>query len=105
MHVSNFMMGRIATITKTAQKKKANQKDIKLLNSANEAASYLVELVNKEREKTFQHLQKSKNTWQNKLRVKQRNLLMKVVKTKKKMTNRHQKQFNFKLNNNNVCVF
>ncbi len=38
--------------------------------------------------KTFQHLQKCKNTWQNKLQVKQRNLPMKVVKIKMKMTNR-----------------
>ncbi len=38
--------------------------------------------------KTFQHLQKCKNTWQNKLQVKQIHLLMKVVKTKKKMTKR-----------------
>jgi hypothetical protein len=82
------MMGKIETITKAAQKKNANQKDIKLLNSQNEAAACLVELVNTEREENFQHLQKCKNTWQNKLRVKQRNLPMKVVKTKKKMTNR-----------------
>jgi hypothetical protein len=47
------MMGKIATITKTAQKKNANQKDITLLNSANEAAACLVELVNKEREFFF----------------------------------------------------
>jgi hypothetical protein len=33
------MMGKIATITKTAQKKNANQKDIKLLNSAHEVAA------------------------------------------------------------------
>jgi hypothetical protein len=62
LHVSNFMIGKIATITKTAQKKNANQKDIKLLNSANEVAACLVELVTTEREKTFQHLQKCKNT-------------------------------------------
>ena len=82
------MIGKIATITKTAQKKNANQKDIKLLNSANEVAACLVELVTTEREKTFQHLQKCKNTWQNKQQVKQRNLPMKVATTKKKMTNR-----------------
>jgi hypothetical protein len=50
------MMGEIDTITKTAQKKIANQKDIELLNSANEAAACLVELVNTEREKTFSTL-------------------------------------------------
>jgi hypothetical protein len=82
------MMGKIETITKTAQKKNANQNDIKLLNSANEAAACHVELVNTKCEKTFQHLQKCKNTWQNKLRVKQKNLPMKVVKMKKTMTNR-----------------
>jgi hypothetical protein len=47
------MIGKIATITKTAQKKIANQKDIKLLNSANEAAACLVELVDTEHEKNF----------------------------------------------------
>jgi hypothetical protein len=82
------MMGEIETITKTAQKKNTNQKDIKLLNSANEGAACLVELVNTEHEKNFHHLQKCKNTWQDKLQVKQRNLPMKVVKMKKKMTNR-----------------
>jgi hypothetical protein len=82
------MMGKIETITKTAQKKNANQKDIKLLNSANEAAACLVELVNTKCEKNSQHLQKCKNTWQSNLQVKQRNLPMKVVKMKKKMTNR-----------------
>ena len=56
LHVSNLMMGKIETITKTAQKKNANQKDIKLLNSANEAAACLVELVNTEREKNFSTL-------------------------------------------------
>ncbi len=50
------MMGKIETITKTAQKKNANQKDIKLLNNANEAAACLVELVNTEREKNFSTL-------------------------------------------------
>jgi hypothetical protein len=70
LHVGNFMMGKIETITKTAQKKNTNQKDIKLLNSANEAAACLIELVNTERKKkTFHHLQKCKNTWQNKLQV------------------------------------
>jgi hypothetical protein len=50
------MIGKIATVTKTAQKKNANQKDIKLLNSANESAACLVELVNTEREKNFSTL-------------------------------------------------
>ena len=56
LHVSNFLIGKIATITKTAQKKNPNQKDIKLLNSANEEAACLVELVNTEREKNFSTL-------------------------------------------------
>jgi hypothetical protein len=50
------MTGKIETITKTAQKKNANQKVIKLLNSVNEAAAYLVELVNTEGEKNFSTL-------------------------------------------------
>jgi hypothetical protein len=50
------MMGKIAIITKTAQKKNTNQKDITLLNSANTAAACLVELVNTEHEKNFSTL-------------------------------------------------
>jgi hypothetical protein len=50
------MIGEIATITKTAQKKNTNQNDIKLLNSANEAAACLVELVNTGCEKNFSTL-------------------------------------------------
>jgi hypothetical protein len=50
------MIGKIASITKTAQKKNANQKYIKFLNSANEAAAFLVELVNTECEKNFSTL-------------------------------------------------
>jgi hypothetical protein len=56
LQISNFMMGKIVTIIKTAQKKNTNQNYIKLLNSANEAAACLVELVNKEREKNFSTL-------------------------------------------------
>ncbi len=48
LHVSNFMKDKIETLAKKAQKKNANKKDIKLLNSADEAAACLVELVNKE---------------------------------------------------------
>ncbi len=40
-------------LAKKAQKKNANQKDIKLLNSANEVAACLVELVNKEHDENF----------------------------------------------------
>ena len=56
LHVNNFMKDEIKTLTKKAQKKNANQKDIKLLNSANEAAACLVELVNTECEKNFSTL-------------------------------------------------
>ncbi len=56
LHVSNFMKDKIETLTKKAQKKNANQTDIKLLNSANEAAACLVELVNKERDEDFSTL-------------------------------------------------
>jgi hypothetical protein len=51
------MKDKIETLAKKAQKKNANQKDIKLLNSANEAAAYLVELVNKERDENFSTLE------------------------------------------------
>jgi hypothetical protein len=54
------MMEGIETMTKTANKK--NRKDIKLLNSANEAAACLVELANKAHDKTFQILNKCKHT-------------------------------------------
>ncbi len=42
-------------MTKTANKKK--EKDIKSLNSANEAAACLVELANKECDKNFSNLE------------------------------------------------
>jgi hypothetical protein len=45
--VSNFMKDKIETLQKKANRKNANQKDIKLLNCANKAAACLVELVNK----------------------------------------------------------
>ncbi len=51
------MKDKIETLAKKAQKKKANQKDIKLLNSANEAAACLVELVNKERDENLSTLE------------------------------------------------
>jgi hypothetical protein len=57
LHVSNFMKDKIEILAKKAQKKIANQKDIKLLNSANEAAACLVELVNKERDENFSTLE------------------------------------------------
>jgi hypothetical protein len=42
------MKGEIDKMTKTTDKKNANQKTIKLLNSANEAAACLVALANKD---------------------------------------------------------
>ncbi len=55
LHLCDFMMKGIGTMTKTANKK--NQKDIKSLNSANEAAACLVELANKERDENFSNLE------------------------------------------------
>jgi hypothetical protein len=57
LHVSNFTKDKIETLAKKSQKKQANQKDIKLLNSANEAAACLVELVNKECIENFSTLE------------------------------------------------
>jgi hypothetical protein len=51
------MKGEIETITKSADKKTANQKNIKLLNSANEATACLVELVNKDHHVKFSSLE------------------------------------------------
>jgi hypothetical protein len=51
------MKGGIETMTKTADKKNANKKNIKLLNSANEAAACLVELANKDRHEEFSSLE------------------------------------------------
>jgi hypothetical protein len=82
------MIGKIATITKTAQKTNANQKDINCSTVQMKWLHVLLNLSIQNVRKTFQHLQKCKNTWQNKQRVKQRNLPMKVVTTNKKMTNR-----------------
>jgi hypothetical protein len=57
LHLSDFMKGEIETMTKTADKKNANQKNIKLLNSASEVAACLVELANKDRHKKFSSLE------------------------------------------------
>jgi hypothetical protein len=85
LHVSNFMKDKIEILAKKAQKKNTNQKDIKLLNSANEAAACLVELVNKERDDT--------NTWKKKQSIKKRNMKMTVVKRNmSKKKNRCQKK-------------
>jgi hypothetical protein len=54
LHLCNFMMEGIETMTKTARKEK---KDIKLLNSANEAAACLVELASKAHDKIFSNLE------------------------------------------------
>jgi hypothetical protein len=51
------MMEGIETMTKTANKIKNNQKDIRLLNSANEAAACLVELAKKAHDKNFSNLE------------------------------------------------
>jgi hypothetical protein len=51
------MKGEIETMTKTADKKNTTQKNIKLLNIANEAAACLVELANKEFPKKFSSLE------------------------------------------------
>jgi hypothetical protein len=56
LHVSNFLKDKIETLRKKAHKKNANQKDIKLLNCANEAAACLVELVNKNCDEDFSTL-------------------------------------------------
>jgi hypothetical protein len=49
------MMEGIETMTKTANKK--NQKDIKLLDSANEVAACLVKLANKTHDENFSNLE------------------------------------------------
>jgi hypothetical protein len=54
LHVGYFMKGEIDKMTKTTDKKNPNQKNIKLLNSANKVAACLVALANKDRhEKIF----------------------------------------------------
>ncbi len=44
-------------MTKTTDKKNANQKNFKLLNSANEASACLVALANKDRHERFSSLE------------------------------------------------
>jgi hypothetical protein len=53
LHVGDFMKGEVDKMTKTTDKKNANKKNIKLLNSANEAAARLVALANKDRQEKF----------------------------------------------------
>jgi hypothetical protein len=57
LHLGDFMKGEIDTMTKTADKKKQTEKNIKLLNSANEAAACLVALANKDRHKKISSLE------------------------------------------------
>jgi hypothetical protein len=107
LHVGDFMKGEIDKMTKTTDKKNANQKIIKLLNSANEAAACLVALANKDRHKLFSSLEEMQAQMREEL-TKKRNLPMKVVKrrvTMMTMMNRCQKQLHFKLNINSVCTF
>ncbi len=57
LHVGDFMKGEIDKMTKTTDKKNANQKNIKLLNSANEAAACPVALANEDQHKNLSSLE------------------------------------------------
>ena len=57
LHVGDFMKGEIDKMTKTTDKKNTNQKNIKLLNSANEVAACLVALANKDRHEIFSSIE------------------------------------------------
>ncbi len=57
LHLGDFMKGDIETMTMKADNKNANQKNIKLFNSANEAAACIVELANKDRHEKFSPLE------------------------------------------------
>ncbi len=97
-------MEGIGTMIKTATKKNPNQKDINLLNSANEAAACLVELANKERDKNFLNLEQMQRYMKEQVTRQKKNLAMKAVKKKKRMVIRWcRRQFNIKLNINSVC--
>ncbi len=74
------MKDKIKALTKKAQKKNAKQKDIKLLNSANEAAACLVELVNKECDHTFSTLAEMQEHMEEKAMNQKSNMPMKVVR-------------------------
>ncbi len=102
LHLGDFMKGEIETMTKTADKKNANQKNIKLLNSANEVAACLVELANKDHHKKFSSLEEMQAYMREQVSKQKRHLPMKAVKTTMTMMNRCQKQLDFKLNI--ICV-
>ncbi len=86
------MKDEIETLAKKAKNKNANQKDIKLLNSANEAAACLVELVNKERDENFSTLEAMHKYMEEKAMNQKRNIPMTVVKRNmSKKKNRCQK--------------
>ncbi len=75
-----------------------------MLNSANEAAACLVELTNKSHDKNFSKLEQMQAYMKEQVTSQKKNLAMKEVKKKKRMVIRRcQKEFNFKLNINNVC--
>ncbi len=57
LHVSDFMKEEIDKMTKTTDIKSTNQKNIKLLNSANEVAACLVALANKDRHEIFSSIE------------------------------------------------
>ncbi len=104
LHLGDFMKGEIDTMTKTADKK-CKQKNIKLLNSANEAAACLVALTSKDHHKKIPSLEEMQAYMREQLTKEKKDLPMKVVKTTMMMMNRCQKQLDFKLNIYSVCTF
>ena len=103
LHLCDFMMEGIGTMTKTANKYKTK----KTSNCSTVLMKWLHVLLNfpiKNMTKTFQILNKCRHTRKNKLQDKKKNLAMKVVQKKKRMVIRWcGKQYNFKLNIINVC--
>jgi hypothetical protein len=85
LHCCDFMMEGIETMTKTVNKKKINQKDIKLLNGANEAAACLVELANKAHDENLSNLEQTQAYTKEQVTSQKKNLAMKRVKKKKRM--------------------
>jgi hypothetical protein len=98
------MKEEIETMTKTADKKHTNKKNIKMFNSANEATACLVELANKDHHKKFSSLEEMQAYMRERVLKQKRHLPMKVVKTTMTMMNRCQKQLDFKLNINSVSL-
>ncbi len=92
-------------MTKTADKKKQTEKNIKLLNSANEAAACLVALANKDRHKKISSLEEMQAYMREQLTKEKQELANESSEDDDDDDEQVSKTVDFKLNINSVCTF